>query len=141
MRIAMKHIALLVTYGVTFCLLVTGCGSGGDSGGTSGGGGNYPTVAWQLTGEWWTCYNANSSSITDPFQRCSWSCAYYDGSRTPSSVDALFADDIDGSICCGEPIFLVDPETGEVSYAQIYQDCLDSAPIYCTVEVVTGPCR
>ena len=67
-----------------FCLftivaLLSACNNG-DSGGSSGA--HIPEVSWDLfdTSDWVTCYNADQSVITNPYQSCIWNCGTLDGS-------------------------------------------------------------
>lgn len=60
--------------------LVSACDNGDDKGGTNGT--TIPEVSWDLFegNDWVTCYNANKSVVTNPYQTCEWFCGTLDGS-------------------------------------------------------------
>ncbi len=67
--------------------LLSACNNGDD--GSKGS--TIPDVSWDLfdTNDWVTCYNADKSVVTNPYQTCEWNCASLDGSR-PQYVKVTF---------------------------------------------------
>ena len=71
-----KFLSILCLLSLVALLSACNNGDNGSKGST------IPDVSWDLfdTNDWVTCYNADKSVVTNPYQTCEWNCASLDGS-------------------------------------------------------------
>lgn len=89
-----KFLSILCVFSIV--ALLSACDNGDDKGGTSGT--TIPEVSWDLfdTNDWVTCYNADKSVVTNPYQTCEWNCATLDGSVPRYFKVTFFYDEATG---------------------------------------------